>query len=205
MTEPSARRPYRGSCMCGAVQYIIFLRFPHSVPPQDGRKVHQKFLKCNCTACHKAGVLHTRVPSPPGDFLVLAPRGDPLAELGDYQRVEGDGDGDGYIHWLFCRTCAARCFLFIGEGENVELDLDALGVTGRDGEKLGVKMVWRPKAEGWDAQGQHYLSVNAYTIDAAQEGLDLRELTEQKGVMYVDALNEKDEDRYERPHVFGSY
>ena len=139
----------------------------------------------------------------PEDFLLLAPR-DPWTDLGDYTC------NGGRIHWFFCRTCGVRCFLFAGEGEEVEADLDKLGVMGKDGGKLGKRLVWRPKWEGWDEAGHggHYLSVNGYTVDADQEGFDLRVQTENKCVAYVDCLElsgKEEEPRYDRPHAGGAY
>ena len=203
----SARKPLHGSCHCGKTRYIVFLTLPHK-PVPDGTPLpsgsqardHQEIYRCNCTTCHKAGHFHMRLPWAPEDFLLFAPR-DPLAELGDYRCH------DGNIRWLFCRTCGVRCFLFQGEGESAEADLDALGVTGVDGSKLGKITVWRPKAEGWgEGRGWGcYLSVNGHTIDAGQQGFDLRQLTEDKVVLYVDCLTESGEPRFDKPHDGGSY
>lgn len=72
------------------------------------------------------------------------------------------------------------------------------------GEKVAV---WSPK-RGWVEDMERYLSVNPYTLDAGQEGLDLREWTEKKLVLYMDCLSGKGgpADRtYERPFDGGAY
>ncbi|GAB1317675.1 Centromere protein V [Madurella fahalii] len=203
MAAPSTRRPYTGSCHCGIIKYIVYLTLPH-VPPEpmdlrdkDGRR-RQVFYRCNCTTCQKAGFLHMRLPSPPDDFLLLSPL-DPLRELSDYQCFERR------LHWLFCRTCGVRCFTFAGEGEVLEKVVpETQAATVPAGEKVAV---WSPK-RGWVEEEARYLSVNAYTLDAGQEGVDLREWTEKKWVLYLECLAEGDgpaERRYERPFAGGAY
>ncbi|KAK1749480.1 hypothetical protein QBC47DRAFT_395703 [Echria macrotheca] len=207
-TTPQRRRPYTGSCHCGFVKYIIYLTVPPSPPPPSSRRdpnnngrLRQHVYRCNCTTCHKLGLLHIRLPSPPDDFLLLSPL-DPLRELGDYQCFQKK------LHFLFCRTCGARCFTFAGEGEVVEREVPLSTDDARDGEK---KTVWCPK-QGWVEDGTRYLSVNGYTVDAGQEGLDWRVWTENKWVMYMDWLSGEDahpvgEDRrrYDRPFPGGAY
>ncbi len=120
--------------------------------------------------------------------------------------------GDDYfcrrLHFFFCKNCGGRPFIFAGEGEIVDADLNALGKGGE-----GVVKAWRPKKEGW-IEGQpgcpSYLSVNAYTIDANQEGLDLRELVENKTLLYLDMLRSHDlksmsKPTYEKPPLGGVY
>lgn len=193
------RRPYHGSCRCGSTRYIAFLNLPHE-PPSPPERL-QNFYRCNCNACHKAGILHARLDSSPDDFLLLSHL-DPFTELGDYQCDNGD------LHFFFCRTCGGRCFTFMGEGEVVDVDLGSLGVKEAEG---GTVKAWRAKKEGWvedrPAHGR-YLSVNAYSLDKGQEGLDLREWYEKKWVGYVDRVRGP-EDRgdftFERPHPGGVY
>jgi len=60
MSSAYPRMPYKGSCHCGTVQYIVYLALPPpSTPPtkldlaafhaQSGLRTY----KCNCTTCHK--------------------------------------------------------------------------------------------------------------------------------------------------------
>lgn len=214
-TTPT-RRPFHGSCHCGSVKYIVFLTLPHkppstattSIPAVDSSRSEQEFYRCNCTACHKAGHFHMRTAWAPEDFLLLSPL-DPMAELGDYTCYSGT------IHWLFCKRCGGRCFLFAGKGETAEVDLDEMGVRDSDGGKMGRRTVWRPKAEGWSEQGgdeesglRCYLSVNGYTVDAAQEGFELGEFTANKWVAYVDCLElhgPEREPRYDKPYEGGAF
>ena len=199
MAEPTAatRRPYTGSCHCGAIRYIVYLSMPHDPPApdqlrsEDGRLRRQLFYRCNCTTCHKAGLMHLRLPSPPDDFLLLAPL-DPLRELAEYRCYERR------LRFLFCKQCGMRCFTFAGEGELVEKDVG--------GE---TKTVWAPR-RGWVENMENYLSVNAYTIDAGQEGIDMREWTEKKWVMYLDCLSDMTAEQpvsrtYDRPFPGGAY
>lgn len=202
------RRPFHGSCLCGSVQYIVFLTLPHKPPidtplPADSARAHQELYRCNCVPCHKAGHFHMRTVWAPEDFMLLSPL-DPLAELGDYTC------NSGAIHWLFCKTCAGRCFLFTGKGETAEVDLDEMGVKDKDGGRMGRRTVWRPRAEGWSEQRGMgcYLSVNGYTVDAAQEGFELGEFTANQWVAYVDCLElhgPEREPRYDKPYEGGAF
>lgn len=196
---PSAsptRRPYTGSCHCGAVKYIVYLTLPHDPSPRDrwrgpDGRLRQQIYRCNCTTCQKAAIMHIRLPYPPDDFALLSPL-NPLEELGDYQCFEKK------LHFLFCKTCGVRCFTFMGEGELVEKKVGG----------LDSRTVWSPK-QGWYEDLTRYLSVNAYTLDAGQDGLDLREWTEKKWVMYLDCLSDGHDPiasrSYERPFPGGAY
>ncbi|KAL7917917.1 hypothetical protein ACQKWADRAFT_305578 [Trichoderma austrokoningii] len=204
----STRRPFHGSCHCGSIKYIVFLTLPHkppspaTAPPTDSSRSEREFYRCNCTACHKAGHFHVRTVWAPEDFMLLSPL-DPMAELGDYTCYSGT------IHWLFCKRCGGRCFLFAGEGETAEVDLDEIGVKDSNGGKLGKRTIWRPRAEGWsETRPGYYLSVNGYTVDAAQEGFELGEFTANKWVAYVDCLElhgSEREPRYNKPYEGGAF
>lgn len=88
----------------------------------------------------------------------------------------------------------------------MKLDLGALGVKGRDGEMLNRETeVWRAKKEGWAEGDTSYLSVNATSLEAGQEGCDLREWHEKGWITYLDILDEKEEDRMEKPFRGGMY
>lgn len=144
-----------------------------------------------------------RVPWAPEDFFLLSPS-DPLVELGNYQCF------DKVLNWLFCKTCGVRTIIFSGEGEQAEVDLSELGVKGKNGESLGKTTVWRPKSEAWgECRGLgSYLSVNGFTVDAGQEGFDLRELTEKKAIEYLDCLElngPEEEPQRDRPFEHGAY
>jgi hypothetical protein len=109
----------------------------------------------------------------------------------------------------------------MGEGEVVEREVSSLpplegimrGETAQSRAQVvdgGKIRYWRPKKEGWAERrgAPGYLSVNAYTVDAGQEGFDLREWTEQKWIEYFDGLHMDGEDRddtFERPHPGGCY
>ena len=173
-------RPYKGSCHCGAIKYIIFLTLPH-LPTNSGPS--QTFHKCNCTICHKLALLHVRVASPADDFILLSPS-DPLqgVALGHYHTTSKP-----HIHWLFCKTCGGRCFTFVGEGEHDEVDLGALGVAGEHAGR--TTKVWRVKKVNQDSDAPRDLSINGHSIDASQEGLDLREWVDKGWIKYVECLS----------------
>jgi hypothetical protein len=219
------RRPYRGSCHCGSIQYIAFITLPleRTLAPAPGEAPPLPPLpltvayRCNCTTCQKAGFFHVRFAFAPDDFALLAPL-DPMTELADYTCFSER------LHWLFCRRCGVRCFTLDGSGEVAERDMEKdLGgksfvetIKGlQKGNKEGTVKVWRPRKEGWSERGsdpgrQSYFSLNAYTLEAGQEGLDLREWTEEKKVLYLDCLEPEGEGkgevrRYERPHYGGAY
>jgi hypothetical protein len=206
------RRPYHGSCHCGATRYIAFLTLPPlrltgNTRVKKAPTPVTRLRKCNCTVCHKFAFFHVRFPSAPDDFLLLSPL-DPFAELGDYRCWEGR------THWFFCKSCGVRCFGFIGEGEVSERDIPFVKIPIRDpatGKETGVeeivgkKRVWTPKREGWKEGSGSYLSLNAHTLDAKQEGLDLREWAEKKWICYLDCLDETGEDNYDKPHEGGTY
>lgn len=134
------------------------------------------------------GFVHIRVPNAPEDFALLSPT-NPMEDLGDYTCFESK------LHWLYCKNCAVRCFTFMGKGEVIEKEID--------GEK---KSIWAPKAEGWvEGEGHSYLSVNAQTLDAKQEGLDMREWVEKKWIHYLEWLDDSGGDRLGEPHPGGTY
>lgn len=126
--------------------------------------------------------------STPDDFLLLSPT-DPFKDLSDYKCFEEQ------IHWFFCGKCGVRCFNLTGEGEVRDVEIE--------GE--GMKKVWTAKREGWVEGEGSYLSVNAATLEADQEGLDLREWTEKGWIAYLDIKNEVGEDRLRKPHHGGMY
>ncbi|PQE23292.1 duf636 domain-containing protein [Rutstroemia sp. NJR-2017a BVV2] len=197
----SSRKPYHGSCHCGLTRYIVFMTLPPTnIHPNAPATSSVRIRKCNCTTCHKMGLFHLRLPSSPDDFLLLSPTKDfEKSGLRSYRCFEGVHD------WLFCGTCGVRCFAFAGEGETVTVDLGALGVKGKDGEVLGEVEAWRPKKEGWEEGYRSYVSINATSLEAGQEGLDLREWHEKGWINYLDTLDEKEENRLGKPHRGGMY
>ncbi|KAM0274455.1 hypothetical protein ACHAQH_007831 [Verticillium albo-atrum] len=203
--EPPTRRPLTGSCHCLSTRYILHLALPltaHPVTPAQRASAPGKqcVYRCNCTVCHKAGLLHVRPLSPPDDFALLAPLD--LSELGAYQPKAGEGN----TLFFFCKGCGGRCFAFKGEGEVVAVEKGELGIEGE-----GSVEVWRPRKRSWAAEGKgkSYLSVNGVTIDWGQEGADLRVWREEGKILYLDCLEAGDggreRPRYERPHEGGCY
>ena len=87
-----------------------------------------------------------------------------------------------------------RCFAFTGQGEVVEREIE--------GKKVRV---WASKEEGWEEGKGCYLSINAQTLEAGQEGADLREWHDKGWIHYLDCLDEKEDDRWGVPHRGGCY
>jgi hypothetical protein len=139
------------------------------------------------------GFFHLRVASPPDDFLLLSPH---PSELGDYRCFEKKHG------WYFCKSCGVRTFGLGGEWVETEVDVEKW--SGKEGGEGKTQTAWKTKAKG-DGNGYYYLSINAVTLDAGQEGLDLREWHEKGWVRYLDILAEKGEPRFGRPHVGGMY
>jgi hypothetical protein len=135
---------------------------------------------------------HVRLPDAVNDFRLLSPL-DPQKELSDYTCFHKQ------IHWYFCPKCGVRCFAFMGEGVVKEAEVEGKTVK-----------VWGPK-EGWieGTENGSYLSVNAVTLEAGQEGLDLREWTEKGWIAYLDILlvpqQEPGENRLGKPFEGGMY
>jgi hypothetical protein len=194
-SSPPTRRPYHGSCHCGNIRFIVFISMP---PAALGDAAHEipsvRFYKCNCTPCHKMGYFHIRVPDAPRDFYLLSPLDEKA--LSDYQC------SDRELHWRFCKTCGVRCFIFKGESEVVDVDLEK--EMGKESEGKMTK-VWRCKPEGWKEGRTSYLSVNALTIEGGQDGFDLREMVDKKWVAYLDCKDYKEEHRFNYPQVGGTW
>jgi hypothetical protein len=102
-----------------------------------------------------------------------------------------------------------RCFTFNGKGEVVESEIDIPGNVGTT-TKVMTKY-WRLVKDWWDDGASHtvsYLSVNALTLDAAQENLDVAEWT-QKMVAYVENLELEGSPRgsitHDKPYPGGCY
>ncbi|PNH68348.1 hypothetical protein VD0002_g1673 [Verticillium dahliae] len=209
MSTPAAQpilTTLTGSCHCRATRYVLRLALPltaHAVTPTQRSSPADKpcVYRCNCTVCHKAGLLNVRPASPPDDFALLAPRD--LGALGAYRPR---GPGEGSTAFFFCRTCGVRCFSFKGQGEVVAVDRAEVGVEGD-----GTVEVWRPEKSTWttEGMGKCYLSVNGQSIDWGQEGADLRVWSEEGKILYLDCLEAgpdgRERPRYERPHEGGCY
>jgi hypothetical protein len=177
------------------VRYVVFLTLPPAALGDDvDHTPSVRFYKCNCTACHKMGVFHVRVPDSPRDFYLLSPLDE--AGLSDYLC------SDKTLHWRFCSNCGVRCFTFMGEGEVVDVDMEAAAGKQSEGE---MTRVWKCKVEGWKEGKTGYLSVNALTIEQGQEGFDLREIVDKKWIAYLDCKDYKEEDRFDYPQEGGTW
>lgn len=92
--------------------------------------------------------------------------------------------------------------MFKGKGKQDKVDLEV-----RPGVVEETK-VWRPDEVDWAEEtgtpDGSYLSINIHTLDQPG-GLDLRELTEKKWVLYIDCLERKGERQYDYPHPGGTW
>jgi hypothetical protein len=202
------RRPYRGSCLCGLVTYIAYLHLPAPDARWTGganRELTaalngQAIYRCNCTTCHKMGIFHLRLKDAPGDFVVLSP----LKADGSGLQMEQFGDAQRGLRtyrcmkktqdWYFCGECGVRCFTLRGDCESAIVKLPASLVRGKDLDSKDMEdievPVWRPKSEGWKESSPCYLSINATSLDAGQEGLDLRQWHANGWVAYFEYWKE---------------
>ncbi|KAK5189990.1 hypothetical protein LTR99_006371 [Exophiala xenobiotica] len=145
---------------------------------------------------------HVHPANPRDDFMLLSPH-DPDVGLSTYQC------NDRKRKYYFCPKCGVRCFTFTGVGETDVVDFKKLQVLVGDStqELEGKREVWRAKWDGED-DTRPYLSVNATTIDV-REDFDLRLLTEEKRVKYLDGRSEPEDEemeaRWDRPHYGGCY
>lgn len=189
MSDP--RRFFKGSCHCGNIRYL--LRITPTTTPEH--PPGQRIYRCNCTTCHKMGHFHLRPSFVPDDFVLLSPL-DPLESLGDYQCY------DKMLHFLFCKTCGIRPFIFSGEGELADVDVEQYGVEGlKNTDGQSTTKIWKVKP----TSEYKYLSVNGVTVDAGQEGFELRDYVENKSLTYLNWLQDEDESRTDRPHAGGCY
>lgn len=203
------RRPYIGSCHCRFTRYICWLTLPPTPPyprrvnPDD--KLRQVIRKCNCTLCHKTSFFHLRLENAPQDFVLLSPL-DPMTELSNYSTTP-----DG-AQWLFCPKCGVRCILLHGSkelGVLVHRDLAAEGVDLKiakiEGDGTAVK-VWVPNPDIWREEVTCALRINALSLEARQDGLDMREWMEKKWIEYSAMLqDEVDSYTFEKPYEGGTY
>lgn len=219
------RKPYTGSCHCGYVRYVVYLTlpdlpYPRTTPTEFRRKSGHRIYKCNCTICHKAGILHCRVLDPANDFFVIFPK-NPFGDSSGLKSYVPEGSQGA---WHFCEHCGVRSFSIRGTGYNDEVDLPialiqqlnsrmlngtAGAITARDDEMTRVA-VWRPKKD-WretgdeeDASGD-YLSINGLALDAHNHNLDLRLLHENGYVAYMQTLQWEGMDYQDTPYWGGSY
>jgi hypothetical protein len=216
------RRPYTGSCHCGRIRYLAYIKTPTPAPERAGpgdpaggpptgadeyhRATGQTCYKCNCTTCTKLGFWHLRLADSPGDFYVFAPapggaEGEGPAAADGPAAAGGDGWGAYRCgprrvnRWVFCKACGARPFGFRGEWSARPLDeapAEVRAAAARGAGSGGAVAAWSPRREGWsEGRGRgSYLSVNLTSVDAKQEGFDLRDFTTFRWIRYFDLLND---------------
>lgn len=118
-------------------------------------------------------MFHVHPANPRNDFVLLSPL-NPDHELSTYLCH------DKKRKFYFCPKCGVRCFTFTGEGEIEIVDLAGWGGS----DKKGISEIWHARWNG-EEEMRPYLSVNGTTIDFRAD-FDLRVLTEEKRVMYLD-------------------
>lgn len=104
------KKPYRGSCHCGAV------RFEADIDLAQGT------FRCNCSICYKSRAWLAAVPA--DSFRLLSGE----TSLRDYQF------GNKRIHHRFCTQCGVRLFSQSSDGTGYAVRVNCL--DGVDSEEL---------------------------------------------------------------------
>lgn len=158
------------------------------------------------------GIFHLRLKSAPDDFILLSPL-DPEAEDSGLTRYMTTAKKST---WWFCTTCGVRCFTARAASEQAEVDvplkslqqLEIPGATDEaDAGNVSRTPVWKLKKDGFaeSPHGTSYFSLNAVTLDAGQDGLDLAVWHEKQWVQYVDSLGDRKRWQTGKPHPGGIY
>lgn len=137
-----------------------------------------------------------------------------LSPLGGVDGIEQEGSkvreykcNVGKSTWYFCGVCGVRCFTVCADKtETVDIELPSSVLQGKGDGTEKVK-VWRIAKEGFrEGKGKSgYFSLNAATLEAGQEGLDLRQWHENGWLAYCDSLDNEGPWRFGRPHRGGMY
>lgn len=197
----SQSKAYPGSCHCGAVQYQVRLSFP---PVHDRQAKSIRLYKCNCTTCHKMGFFHCRPIDPSEDFILTSPTNpDKLGDYRAFSKTQG---------WYYCKSCGVRVFGIAAKWEQADVGVGKWAGSKAAGDDDTLQSVLRTKAttrtrvvDGKEVtQDDHYLSVNAVTLESSDE-IDLRMWHEKGWVMYVDCRNRTGPPRLEKPYEGGMY
>ncbi|KAH8879541.1 hypothetical protein GQ53DRAFT_671864 [Thozetella sp. PMI_491] len=93
--ETGSLPAYKGSCHCGFISYRCSLNLK-TANPSTGAVLS----KCNCSHCHKTGMLLAT----PDEFTVDSPP-DAEESLSKYSFHTGN------VEHTFCPTCGVRCFM----------------------------------------------------------------------------------------------
>lgn len=85
------------------------------------------------------------------------------------------------------------------------MDIDLEVWLGKESEGK-LTRVWRPKREGYEEEKTAMLRVIATSLDAEQEGLDMREWHEKGWIVYANGLkDQRDGQRLGKPFPGGAY
>lgn len=142
---------YRGSCHCGFITYEARINFKEPTAEEPDYVL----CKCNCSYCHKAGLL---IAAPiKGSFRLLTPEDsdDGSSKLAVYKF------GPGTVSHPFCPRCGVTCHYYgsyeTDEGKTVSfMRLNVHTVDGRvDGTQMeslkDIKLkYWDGKSNGWE-------------------------------------------------------
>lgn len=152
-TQPSQKQDvprYRGSCHCGFISYEARINFKQPTAEEPDYVLS----KCNCSYCHKAGLL---IAAPvEGSFQLLTPR-----ENEENTKLAVYKFGSGAVSHPFCPRCGVTCHYYgsytTDEGKTVSFTrLNAHTIDGRaDGAEMeSLKEIklkyWDGKTNGWD-------------------------------------------------------
>ena len=153
----------------------------------------QTVYRCNCTTCTKLGFWHLRLADAPGDFYVFAPaRGRRRrvpgrrrrGRLGRVPLRAAQGEPVGVLQGV--RGPAVRVPRRVERARRRRRGRAGGGAAGGGGGgggglggNGGAVAVWSPRREGWQegSGNPSYISVNLTSVDAKQEGFDLRDFS----------------------------
>jgi hypothetical protein len=102
------KKPFHGSCHCGAILYTVRLALP--TPPVATR--------CNCTVCLK--INFTSLQIPPADFTLESPASED--QVSDYQWRSKEA------HRFYCDKCGVHVF-FRAKYEHGGHEVKAFGIN----------------------------------------------------------------------------
>lgn len=142
---------YRGSCHCGFVSYEARINFKEPTAEEPDYVL----CKCNCSYCHKAGLLIANPLEESFRLLTPVESDDEKLSLPVYKF------GSGAVSHPFCPRCGVTCYYYgsYKTDEGKIISFTRVNVHTIDGRVDGTPMeslkqiktkYWDGKTNGWD-------------------------------------------------------